>query len=93
MESNIPRTYALHPNTPNPFNPSTRITFELPTSGHVELTVYNALGQPVEQLVNRTVEAGFHSVMWESEQNHSGVYFYELRADAFVARRKMLLLR
>ncbi|MEE3233843.1 MAG: heparinase II/III family protein [Candidatus Latescibacterota bacterium] len=93
VESNIPRTYALHPNTPNPFNPSTQITFELPTSGHVELTVYNALGQPVEQLVNRTVEAGFHSVMWESEQNHSGVYFYELRADAFVARRKMLLLR
>jgi|GEM_PF-563977 len=88
-----PQSYALYPNIPNPFNPSTQITFELPTSGQVELTVYNALGQPVEQFVNRSFEAGSHSVIWEAGQNHSGVYFYELRADSFIARRKMLLLR
>ena len=93
VEQSQPTSYVLYPNTPNPFNPSTQITFETPKSGHIKLTIFNALGQPVEQLVDKTVASGSHTVSWESGKNHSGVYFYQLRADSFVARRKMLLLR
>lgn len=93
VENSQPKSYKLHPNVPNPFNPSTQITFEIPTSGHVKLTVYNAIGQPIQKLVNTTLEAGYHKIMWEPGKNHSGVYFYELRADSFIARKKMLLLR
>ena len=93
VENSQPKSYKLHPNVPNPFNPSTQITFEIPTSGHVKLTVYNAIGQPIQKLVNTTLEAGYHKIMWEPGKNHSGVYFYELRADSFISRKKMLLLR
>lgn len=88
-----PERYALHPNIPNPFNPSTRIRFDLPIASPVQLTVYNALGQQVARLVERQLPPGVHEIEWDAAGHHSGVYFYELEADPYRARRKMLLLR
>ena len=101
-----PRDYALDQNTPNPFNPSTQISFHLPLSSYVVLTVFNTLGQPVDQLINSRMNTGTHEVEWRPNNQPSGVYFYEIRAEPikeinifdsksepFVARKKMLLVR
>ena len=87
-----PERYALHPNIPNPFNPSTLIRFDLPIASDVQLTIYNALGQEVERLVERAFAPGSHVVEWNAAGHRSGIYFYELKADPYRARHKMLLL-
>ena len=88
-----PERYALHPNAPNPFNPTTKIRFDLPTSSLVRLTVYNVLGQEVARLVERQMPPGQHEVEWDATGYRSGLYFYALKADSYRAQRKMILLR
>ena len=78
---------------PNPFNPATQILFDLPIAGPVRLTIYNALGQEVERLVEREMAPGVHAVEWDAAGHRSGIYICELIADPYRARRKMLLLR
>jgi spore coat protein A len=91
--SGLPKTYALGQNTPNPFNPSTEIRFTLPEAGHVQLVVYNALGQRVATLMDQNVPAGFHSVRLDAGELASGVYFYQLTAGKFTDIKKMVLLK
>ena len=88
-----PERYALHPNTPNPFNPTTKIRFDLPVASLVQLTVYNVLGQEVERLVDRRMSPGRHEVEWDAGGYRSGLYFYVLKADSYHAQHKMILLR
>ena len=88
-----PERYALHPNAPNPFNPTTKIRFDLPVAGLVQLTVYNVLGQEVERLVERRMPPGRHEVEWDATGYRSGLYFYALKADSYRAQHKMILLR
>jgi hypothetical protein len=85
--------YALSQNYPNPFNPSTTISFNLPQSGNVTLTVYNVLGQQVATLVNGALNAGTHSVAFNASRLASGVYIYELRAGSFVQQKRMMLVK
>jgi len=94
----VPSYYALHQNSPNPFNPTTEISFSLPQPSHVNLTVYNVAGQAVATPVSGYMEAGEHTVVWDSRDGHgrrvaSGVYFYRIQADDFAATRKMVLLK
>ena len=89
----IPETFTLSQNYPNPFNPSTTIRFTLPRSGHVELKVFNALGQEVATLVNEEKVAGAYSVRWNAGNLASGVYFYRLKAAEYIDTRKLLLLK
>ncbi|MEW5993404.1 MAG: T9SS type A sorting domain-containing protein [Candidatus Zixiibacteriota bacterium] len=89
----LPTVYALDQNYPNPFNPTTEIAFDLPAPSHVELTVYNILGQKVETLVDEQREAGRHVVTWDASGYSSGVYFYRISAMDFSATKKMLLLK
>jgi hypothetical protein len=94
----IPSVHALLPNVPNPFNPMTSIRFDLPREAHVLLHIYNVEGQLVRTLMDENVPAGRHSVTWDGRiQNGSraasGVYFYRIRADAFTATRRMVLLK
>ena len=91
--ADLPDEYALNQNYPNPFNPSTEIAFDLPVASHVELTVFNILGQQVEKLVDGEREAGQHTVTWEASRYSSGVYFYRVQAKNFSATKKMLLLK
>lgn len=92
-EGSLPKSYALNQNFPNPFNPSTNISFDLPVGSRVNLSVYNILGQEVVQLVDDYMEAGSHSVSWNAGSVSSGVYFYRITAEAFNQTRKMVLLK
>lgn len=89
----LPNKYELMANYPNPFNPTTNIQFALPTTSNVKLTVVNALGQVVSELVNGQLSAGVHNVVWNAVNMTSGIYFYRVEANDFVQTRKMLLLK
>ncbi len=95
----IPKAFALDQNYPNPFNPTTLISFDFPQSQNdVKLTVYNLLGHRVAELYNGSADAGRFRVEWNGLDTYgkaaaSGMYFYELKANDFTARKKMILLR
>ena len=91
--SNIPDSYELRQNHPNPFNPSTVISYSIPTSGHVSLKVYDLLGREIVTLVEAFQQGGFHSVRFETEDLPGGIYLYQIRAGSFVQTRKMVLSR
>lgn len=91
--SELPTTFALNQNYPNPFNPSTEIAFDLPVASHVELTIYNVLGQRVETLIDGEMEAGSHMKTWDATPYSSGIYFYRISAKNFTETKKMLMLK
>lgn len=90
--SNLPDRYELTQNYPNPFNPVTTIQFSLPVESDWKLTIFNILGQTVEQFGDHS-EAGYHRIEWDAGRYASGVYFYRLSAGEFSATRKMVLLK
>lgn len=92
-ESQIPETFSLSQNFPNPFNPTTQIQFGLPQSSHVSLEVYTVTGQLVARLVNSEMNPGFHQVTFDGIHLSSGVYLYRIQADQFVQTRKLLLIK
>jgi carboxypeptidase T len=89
--------YELSPNFPNPFNPSTEISFALPKAGHVTLKIYNVLGIEVARLLDGYMEAGKHSVDFSTELLDNiigaGVYFYSLKSGDFTQTKKMIILK
>ena len=89
----LPTAVRLDQNYPNPFNPTTTITFELPKTSHVTLSVYDPLGREVSVLLNERREAGVHEVKFEGSNLASGVYFYRLQAGDYAASKKMLVLK
>lgn len=90
----LPREYVLEQNYPNPFNPSTMIEFSLPEDvANVKLSIYNALGEKVAELVNTSLQAGKYQYQWNAEDVATGMYIYELRTDKFVSVKKMVLLK
>jgi hypothetical protein len=88
-----PSEYKLNQNFPNPFNPSTNISFELPKSGLVKLIIFDTLGKEIAILVNEQLNAGTYSVDWNALQNPSGVYFYRIETDNFTTTKRMLLIK
>lgn len=92
-DNGLPSRYVLHQNHPNPFNPVTTISFELPVSSDVRLDIYNVMGRKVSSPINQRLGAGRHMVIWEAGQYASGVYLYRLTAGKFVQTRKMVLVR
>jgi len=94
----IPTKYELIQNFPNPFNPSTTISFVLPVTELVKFNIYNNLGQKVRSLTNREFTAGTHQVYWDGldefgKEAPAGVYFYQIQAGSFQAANKMLLIK
>lgn len=89
----LPFEYALDQNYPNPFNPVTTIQFSLEKAGKTTLEIYNVLGQKVATLVNGDLNAGAHRYQWNASGLSSGIYFYRLRSNEFVATKKMLLVK
>ena len=92
-DGRVPGSYALEQNYPNPFNPSTTIRYGLPERSHVNLKIFNPLGQQVAELVNAELESGFHEVKFDASGLSSGVYFCRIQAGDFVATKRLLLLR
>ncbi len=86
-------TFRLKANYPNPFNPLTRIPFELARREYVRLEVYNIMGQRVAVLINGTLSAGSHAATFDGAHLAGGTYFYRLTAGSVVATRKMLLIK
>lgn len=86
--------YLLEQNYPNPFNPSTVINYELMTSEHVRLVIYDILGREVSTLVNSFQNAGIYKVNFDAAKLTSGVYFYSIKAGSKPAQtKKMILIR
>ncbi len=88
----------LHGNYPNPFNPTTTISYDLANEGDVRLEVFNVLGQQVRELVDEFQSVGSYNVTWDSKDNNnqpvsSGIYFYRLTTGEFSESKKMLLLK
>jgi len=92
-ESIVPMVTKLYQNYPNPFNPTTSIKFDLATAGIVKLNVYNYNGQLLQALVNRTMNAGVHSVNFDASSLSAGVYYYTLEAGNSTMSNKMILVK
>jgi hypothetical protein len=90
--------FQLEQNFPNPFNPSTRIPFELTRGGRVRLEVYDVAGRRVRAVVDRELPAGLHEAEWDGRDDAgqsaaSGVYFYRMHAGDRTETRRMVLLK
>jgi hypothetical protein len=97
-QNSLPGSFALGQNYPNPFNPSTVIAFELPTPGHINLSIYNVLGQRVRTLIDSRYPPGTHETTWDGRDDSgqpvsSGVYLYRLEATGLTATKKMVLMK
>jgi outer membrane protein assembly factor BamB len=86
-------SYKLNQNFPNPFNPSTKISYEISQRGIVTLKVFDILGNEVAILVNKELPAGEYEVEFSATGLPSGIYFYQLKAGNFIITKKMLLLK
>ncbi|MFQ6609053.1 MAG: S8 family serine peptidase, partial [Fidelibacterota bacterium] len=104
IASAIPKVYNLSVNSPNPFNPTTTIRYDLPEVSYVSLVIYDILGREIRTLLDSREEAGFKSVVWDGKDNRgniasAGIYIYALRAwsqeneKTYHKTRKMVLLR
>jgi len=94
----LPRQFALHDNYPNPFNPETRIRFEIGNQENVQLIIYDMLGHKVRTLVNDNYDPGMYVINWDGmNDNHqpvsSGPYLYRIKAGEFIDHKKMILIR
>ncbi len=94
----LPQEFALHPNFPNPFNPSTTIRFDLPVATEVHLAVYDLLGREVAGLVDSYMARGYHRTQWngrnrDGKEIPSSLYIARLVTPAYTSSIKMLLLK
>jgi len=86
-------SFLLNQNFPNPFNPTTKIEFQIADFSLVTLKVYDSLGKEVRALVNGEIPAGKYEIEFDASGLTSGIYFYQLRTGNYVANRKMILLK
>jgi hypothetical protein len=96
--SSIPVDYSLSQNYPNPFNPLTRIAYSLPKESIISVYIYDVKGFKVKSLVNKNMNAGNHSFVWDSTNDRgdivsTGIYFFTLQTSEFTSTRKMLFLK
>ena len=94
----IPDVYKLHANYPNPFNPTTTVSYDLSSDVEVSLIVYNMLGEVVATMVSEHQEAGSHVAIWNGmtdsgDEVASGVYFFKLQAGDFMQINKAVLIK
>jgi len=90
---NITGKYNLLQNTPNPFNPSTKITFYIPKNNYVTLTVYDILGRTIKTLVNEYKNAGTYEINFDGSNLSSGTYFYRIVAGDFTDIKRLVLIK
>ena len=89
----LPKSFSLAQNYPDPFNPTTTIGYQLPKDSHVILKVYDVLGREVQTLVDAQESAGSHLVTFDGTRVASGVYYYRMEAGSFSAMRKFVLMK
>jgi hypothetical protein len=89
----IPHHFNLLQNYPNPFNPITTISYELPKSAFVTLSIYDINGRLVETLIDKQKNAGYYSIIWNAENVSSGIYFYRIEANEFSSIKKCVMVK
>lgn len=93
VKEKSPAGFSVAQNSPNPFNPSTDITFTIPNKGMVTIDIYNVAGQKVRTLKNEVMEVGTHKVKWDASSLSGGVYFYTVSSGKFSKTMKMTLAK
>ena len=92
-DQSLPARFSLAQNYPNPFNATTTIKYSLPEETKVAIEIYNILGRKVETLIQEKQAAGSRQVVWNAENQPSGVYFYWIKAGEYEESRSCLLLK
>jgi hypothetical protein len=85
--------YKLFQNFPNPFNPSTKISYKIKKEGNVSLRVFNLVGQEISVLVNEKQSAGNYEVEFDASELTTGVYLYKLQINGFTSVKRMTVLK
>lgn len=93
IDVNSVEVFKLDQNFPNPFNPSTKISWQSPISSHQTLKIYDVLGNEIATLVDEFRNAGSHEIDFDATALSGGVYFYQLRSGEFVQTNKMILIK
>ena len=98
IDETPPITYNLYNAYPNPFNPVTTLHYDLREDSFVDVSVYDMLGNVVNNLVNTNQSSGYKSIQWDATNNQgqpvsAGVYLYKIQAGDFVDTKKMILLK
>jgi len=89
-----PSDFTLYQNFPNPFNPNTNITFEIPFQIEVKIILYDVTGQEIKTITNQKYEAGFHSVVLNADDLSSGVYLYRMTTlSGYTAVKKLTIIK
>ncbi len=91
--STLVNGYGLKQNYPNPFNPSTNIEFSIPKTEHVELKIYDLLGNEITTLLSEEMPGGNHKIEFNAKSLSSGIYYYKLKAGIFTDTKKFILLK
>ncbi len=94
----IPTKHLLHQNFPNPFNPSTNISFKIANSSNISLVIYDVSGNLVRELKNGFVPEGEYNLTWDGrsatgQSVASGLYIYQLKSNSYIATKKMLMIK
>jgi hypothetical protein len=93
LNSNSVKEFKLKNNYPNPFNPETKIEYELPKDVFVTIKIYDLLGREIKTLVNEYKNAGSHIVSFNGSEFASGIYFYRIQAENYIQVRRMVLIK
>lgn len=93
VENDAPSAFSVDQNTPNPFNPTTTISFNLVEAGDVSIEVFNVAGQKVDTIVDGFMDTGSHSVVWNASDFSAGIYFYTVKSGGHSRTMKMTLLK
>ena len=90
---NIPNKYYLEQNFPNPFNPTTEISYSIPKAGKVKLVVFNSIGEIITELVDTYQDAARYTVSFNAYNSPSGIYYYRIQVDEYSEVKKMVLMK
>jgi len=91
--SSIPNEFKLHYNYPNPFNPITKIRFDIPKNTYVQIRIFDLTGKEIMKLINENLSSGAYEVLWNANNYSSGVYFYRIETESFIETKRMLLVK
>jgi murein DD-endopeptidase MepM/ murein hydrolase activator NlpD len=93
VNSSVPTQFALYSNYPNPFNPTTKIKFDLPISSDCELIIFDVLGEKISTLINGKLNSGSYEVEWNASDQPSGVYYVKFISQQFTDENKIVLIK
>jgi len=99
MDSNsIPNSFRLYPAYPNPFNPETTISYDLPENTFLDITIYDMMGKKVRTIVNALQNPGYKSVLWNAKDEYgravsAGIYLYKIQTNNYSETKKIILVK